>query len=114
MYVPTRCVFPGLDRTIPWILVPGPSARVKFPLSAMTSSPAPGAALQTAGYGARASAGGAAEARELGLRRERARRQTLRRVLEVEGARGDVVGRVGVEDRGEQLDLAAPDAVLTH
>src|SRR4051795_12602375 len=56
----------------------------------------------------------AAKAGGLGLRRQRAGGQVGGRLGEVEGARRHVVRAVGVEDRREQLDLAAPDAVLAH
>ena len=48
------------------------------------------------------------------MRRQRARRQPLRRVGAVERARRHVVRPVGVEERGQQLDLAARDPELAH
>ena len=55
-----------------------------------------------------------AEAGGLGERRQRAVRQAARWVVLVVGARRHVVGRVGVKQSGEQLDLSAAHAQLTH
>jgi len=51
-----------------------------------------------------------AEAGGFGAWRQRARRQGASRVVLVVGARRHVVGRVGVKQRGEQLDLPAAHA----
>src|SRR4051794_26822604 len=53
-----------------------------------------------------------AKPRGMRLRLERARRQPRRDVGAVVVAGRHVVGRVGVEDRGEILDLPAADAEL--
>src|ERR671936_1077032 len=55
-----------------------------------------------------------AKAGGFGARRQRAGRQAVRRVVLVVRAWRHVVGRVGVEQRGEQLDLPAADAQLPH
>src|SRR3954454_11043140 len=56
--------------------------------------------------------GPAAESDGLELGVQRAQRQARLRVQRVVARRGDVVRRVGVEERREVLDLAAPDAEL--
>src|SRR4051794_26979657 len=53
-----------------------------------------------------------AKAGRMGLDGQRARRQAVDRFDVVVAARRHVVRRVGVEDRGEVLDLAAADAEL--